>query len=197
MDREEILTPVTELYEDDPPSAVLTKGQRRYLAGETDKTDQQALAIDNRIRSRLTAALTDLSLIWRTLPEEEIEKIRPDPGEQSLPTDALAAWLYRLEPENAAVKADLIEDASPEDRDRRAEWVEGDVSRGVRKVIEHHEGVDATVEASVSVDRGVSLEELADGDLSELDRDQLTTLLRERLISDAEFGEAVRARISN
>jgi hypothetical protein len=190
-------TPLSEVYADDAPAAILTRAQRRYVLGETDKTIEQQRAIDSRIRNRLVAALNDLSVIWRAIPQSEIEKIRPEPGEQSLPIDSLAAWLYRLQPENATLEADLLEDASPGDRDRRAAWVEGDVSDGIRKVIEYHEGVDATVETSVSVDRGVSLEELADGDLSELDREQLTTLLRERLITDAEFGEAVRGIISN
>lgn len=190
------LTSIAEMYADDAPAAVLTKSQREYVLGETDYTKNQARAVESRIRNRLQAALYDFALVWRVLPEEEVEKIRPESGELSFPTDALAAWLYRLQPENATVEADLIEEASPENRDRRAEWVEGDVSSGIRKVIEHHEQKAASVETSILVEREVSLDELAEGDLTELSRERLTTLLREEKISAEEYGEAIQARLS-
>lgn len=194
MKRKDAEIPLKGFYED-APASVLTPSQRRYLLGETEKDTAQARAIDSRIRSRIVAAFHDLNIVWRVVPEEEIQKMRRDEyDDPPLQREALAAWLYRLQPNNP-INATPTE-TSPEDRDRATGKVERDISVGVQQVIEHYEGVDVSVETAVSIERSESLEELAEGDLTELSREQLLTLLQERVISDEEYGEAVREKIS-
>lgn len=190
------LTTFAEGYGDDPPASVLTGAQREYLFGKRELEGGSERAVKRRIRQRVRVALWDLSLLARVYPNEEIEKIRPNTGESTHPTEALASMLYRLQPENGAIAEDVHKDEDPTGRDRRAAWVEGDVSRGIEKVIKQREGVDAEVETTITVERGESLEALAERDLAELSRDELDTLLYTGTITREEYAEANERRLN-
>jgi hypothetical protein len=185
-----------EGYGDDPPAAVLTTAQREYFFGEKEFEGGSERAVKRRIRQRIQAALWDLLLLSRAYPEEEMKKIRSDDGEFSLPTKGLAAFLYSLQPEKGPITADFIDGKDPTGRDRRAEWTEGDVSRGITYAIQHREGTDVDVETSITVDRGEHLEELAEGDLSKLSRDQLDALLYTGTIDREEYARANERRLN-
>jgi hypothetical protein len=185
-----------DLYDSDPPASVLTTAQREYLLGQRALEGGGERAVKRRIRQRIEYALVDLLLLADVCPDKELEKVRPDTGERTLPTQALAAFLYRMQPENAGIAEDFIESQTPSDRDRRAAWVESDVSRGIESMIQKWEGVDADVETSITVERGEDLETLADRNLSELSRDQLDTLLYTGEIGTKEYGEAIKDQLT-
>jgi len=73
VNKDNPLTPIAERYEEGAPAAVLTKSQRSYVLGEKDLTDKQARAVQSRIRRRVETALYDIALLWRVLPDEELE----------------------------------------------------------------------------------------------------------------------------
>lgn len=195
MERSDRLSDIAEKYDEDAPAAVLTTSQREYVLGENDYTGNQARAIESRIRNRLKAALYDFELIWRALPDEEIRKMLSERDEEIPPYSALASWLYRLQPENTSVVPDFVEDEedTSEDYDYRAQWTAREVSKGITKAIEHREEVAATVRTSIEVERDVSLDELAERDLTKLSGDRLKTLLRTGKITPEEYGEVVMA----
>lgn len=186
---------IVERYGEDPPAAVLTTAQREYIFGQRELSGAKERATKSRIRQRIRAALLDFLILTRTCPDEEIEKIRPESGEKALASEALAAMLYLLQPENGAVAEHFIEEGDPSEVDARASWTESDVSRGIKNAIKHRENVDADVETSITVDRGVDLEELAGSDLAELSREQLDDLLVTGTISREDYAKAIEQQI--
>lgn len=180
---------------DDPPAAVLTPTQREYLRGERSPDEASERAMQSRIRKRIRAGLSDFSLLVRTYPDEELRKIYSDDENRVEPLEWLVGFLYFAQPESGMIAEDVFEDRDATTRDRRAAWLESTVKRGVKKAIEHREGIEADVDVSITVDRGEDLESLAEGDLSQLSRDQLDTLLQTRAISGEEYAEANKKRL--
>lgn len=184
---------------DERTAAVLTPAQREYFFGEREPEDANLRAMKSRIRRRLRAACWDYSLLLRAYPDSEMEKFRTMPApledddeDRLPPVPALAGFLYASQPDDGAIIEDVFDDGDPSARDRRAAWMETDVERGIAEAIHHREGIDADVEVSITVDRGESLESIAEGDLSQLPREQLDALLYTGTIDSEEYVDAVK-----
>ncbi|WP_336344799.1 hypothetical protein [Halalkalicoccus ordinarius] len=186
-----------EAYHDSPAS-VLTPAQREYFFGERDLTGSSERALLRRIRHRIRAASWDFLLLVHTFPHKEMEKIRTDDEDRVEPLHSLAGFLYAAQPENPLIASDLVKDGpgtEAESPDRRAQRLQGTISRGIEQAISSREGVEADVDVSITVDRGEDLESLAEGDLSRLSRDQLDLLLHSGTISKKEYGDANARRL--
>lgn len=190
-------THIRDRYDENAPAAVLTKAQREYLLGERALEGSSERAVQRRIRRRIRAALNDIFLITRAYPESEMQKARADDGERVPPREALAGLLYRLQPENAGLRSDLTgeSDSHEQNRDRRAAWAESDIERGIESVIHVSEQVDVDVDASIMVERGVDLEQLADRDPEHLSSEQLDRLLIHDLIPPEEYASIMKRRL--
>lgn len=183
-------TSFPEGYGDDATAAVLTTTQRQYFLGEREIEGSGERALRRRIRKRIRAALWDLLLLSRTYPTKELEKVQTDDEGNIGPQHALAGFLYLLQPEDDVIIEDIDEEVDPSPRDRRAAWTEINTSRGIKRAIEYREDVDADVDVSIELERKESLDELAEGDLSQLSRDQLDTLLVADKITHEEYAAA-------
>lgn len=186
------LTTYAEAYED-APASVLTPTQREYFFGDGEPSESGKRALLRRIRQRITAGLWDFSLLVRTLPDEEIRKISDE--NPSGPQDSAIGFFYAAQPRTGVINEDLIKGGNPTGIDRRARWMETKMERGIAYAISVREGVEADVDVSINVDRKQNLEELAEGDLADLSRDQLDTMLVAGIISRHEYAEANARRL--
>lgn len=183
-------------YDDDTPASILTPAQREYFLGERHPNEGSKRALLQRVRKRVQASFFDVALLVHSLPSSEIEKIRPGEGEKVPPVKALAGLLYYMQPEDGLLLEEVTLGPEPDPpRDRRAAWAENDIKRGIEQAIARREGADADVDVSITVDRGESLEELAEGDLTQLPRDVLDKLLYSGVIDGERYAEANRKRM--
>lgn len=177
---------------DDRPSALLTDRQRKYLCDELDISQSGERAARRRIRERLQASVFDMSLIMRELSLDDVDKAFTDPDPEAprasisdtLPD--LIALLYLADRESETIDNESTHDG----------WrMEDKVETGIKRALTHRlEAKVESVTADIIVERGDSLESLAEGDLAALSTDELTQLVMAGQIDSDEFAQAITAK---
>lgn len=171
------------------PAAVLTQAQREYLRGK-DISEDAARAYRGRIRERLQASIFDYSLIMRELSLDDLdeaftEPVELEPGVAPPIANALPdiiALLYLVNRERETVDNENTHDG----------WVmEDKVETGIKNALVRLGVSYESVNADITVERGDSLETLAEGELASLPREKLLPLLMAGEIDSDEFAQAI------
>lgn len=183
------------------PASVLTPAQRRYLARENggaeypngeEPSPAAKRAMRTRIRERLQTALLDFSHILEYADPDDIsESFTPlDEFKEETVIDRVGSavpgvigvlYLGGLETEMKGVEVGQNEG-----------WhFEGTVEAGIERAL-NRVGVSVrNVSVNIDIDRGEDLDDLAEGDLSELSPRELRQLLLAEKITSEELGQAM------
>jgi hypothetical protein len=177
------------MVEKDRSNSVLTDSQREYLRGDRSLSDSAERMARKRIRERLQAAIFDVGLIVSESPVEDIDDAlsMSDAAETPLLESAIQSLLVLL----------YLYHREQEDRTETKHdgWLTArDVESGIKMALTKAGAGYEDVSVEIEVERTRPVEELADGDLSDLSRDQLTEFLRAGVIDGDEFAEAWDAK---
>jgi len=185
------------------PTAILTSGQREYLRGEREPAQERTMR--TRIRSRLRQSLYDLELILDSIEadrfsSDEFELIVENTNhEKSVPIWTLPAVLFLFTKStdiSVAETGAITGDGTASTMDRRCAFFDRGVETGVQEAIQRDTSgrVIRTVESSLTVELGPNMSDLQDMDLATLPRAWLDQLLKDGVIDDDTFVEAVKDR---
>lgn len=157
------------------PAALLTKAQRAYLRGErTDYSPSAERDVRQRIRTRLRASVSDISLIIKEMELKEIKKAVERDGSDWSNLVALVVVANEYLPEYGTGVQGSDPPQEPESTIRSG------ITTGL-----HRLGY-TWKEVVVKIDRGDPLEELAEKDLADLSLDEIDHLLTAGLITREE-----------
>lgn len=171
---------------DDKTGAVLTPSQRDFLKGEDDSelSDAAARMTKKRIRDRLRASIFDLELVASTLPLGDIDKALSEPDESE--------WQRPGYPPVANAIPSLValiylrnRDTEVQAEDRHDGWMtEATVEEGIQRAFGKLEIELNDIHVRIEIQRGGSLEDLAEGEenLASLTQEQLSQLHRSNII---------------
>jgi len=107
--------------ENDRQAAVLTNGQREYLQGNRDAGSAAARAMESRIRSRASAAISDFPLIVDSIDYETVVADVESGLVESL--KAQVRFVYKCASAAGLGPSKLIEDAVQEAKQGRIEAI--------------------------------------------------------------------------
>lgn len=185
----------------DPPASVLTGKQRQYLRGEHDPANESHFR--TRIRERLQASVYDYDLILGSFRVEDIRDAFEAPEGTIDNGDTLDDPAPELKPFSTAMPSLFavpyidIYDGERSSQGQPLGWqfeiyLEQGIKRALNRLGMSYEAVDV----DVSVEVGDSLDDLAEGDLRDLDSTTLSELHQWGVISAEEFVEAWSAQES-
>lgn len=186
----------------DQPTAVLTKGQREYLQGDREPTQERTMK--TRVRDRVRASLYDLELILDALAngilsvEDLSIMIEGTDPDDPIPMWTLPALLFvaTQTTDTQTIGEALFGGNSPPEVDRRCRLFDRAVESGVTEALvrEDHDRAINDIDNTLSVEFGPELSELRNEDLPALPRDHLDQLLKEGKIDEETYVEAVKER---
>lgn len=170
-----------------PPQvgAILTPSQREYLRDKSDieeESDRERMT-RSRIRSRIRAGVQDFALVLERLDLEDVKKALETPAQDEIAVEdgltSMIALVYLFYEEHGKPSWGTTEDLF-------AKRIEIAIETALNQVGESA----TTIDVNIEVDRGPELGALADRDLDELSKDQLSQLHRAGLIDSDAFAEA-------
>lgn len=174
---------------DERPAALLTNAQRAYLRGEKEYRPSAERDVRQRIRERLRAGIFDLQMIVSLIPLTDLDKALTEPVDELEPgmtmpltnaMSALPALIYLNHRET-----------EPKTKGRPDGWRTAyDIEEGIKTALARMGVGYETIEVDIRVERGRDLDEI-EGDLANLDRDELGQLHRAGVIDTSEFADAL------
>lgn len=158
-------------------TSILTNGQRDYLEGDTEPSQERT--VKTRIRQRLRSSLADISLILDELGIEEIETTFDDGAAHASDLVALAVLAKEFSPEYGTGVSGQEPPEEPEST----------IVAGVRRAYEELGVSLETVE--VVIEEGRPLDELAGEELAALSDDELGQLFQSGRITRKQMSDAL------
>lgn len=170
-------------------TSILTNGQRDYLNGDNEPTQERT--VKARIRQRLRTALWDISLLLDEFGTDEIKKTFDD---KTVFASDLVALAILAEEFSADVGMGKLE-YDPERGHKLADGPdepETTIVGGVRRAYEKLGVSLETVE--VIIEQGRPLDELAGEELAELSDDELGQLFQSGRITRKQMSDALHEK---
>jgi hypothetical protein len=189
---------------DEVTGSILTPSQRQMLRGErNDVSEATKRMTKTRIYERIGVALTDLELIIENVADDDLDLSKvSDKIEGPAPVWTLAALLFMWADtkdtvgSTAALTEGWEEREKPPKEKLQAQIFDGDVARGVRRVLKEDppEQVVNNVDNTLTIELGPVLSELNNAELSDIPRTYLDQLFRAGKIDKETYADAVAER---
>lgn len=135
---------------DTPPTAILTKGQREYIRGEREPTQERTMR--TRIRRRIQRGILDFGLVGDHLEDDDRDKVvdEMDYGEAIEPLITMVSFAYQicrvvgLDAEAIFQEGIARGEAARSDRPRSVR-LQLDVEQSTDTLLERYEAGDPTL----------------------------------------------------